>query len=140
VAFTNEQEDVLWERWRQGEPSRLITRALRTNPSAVRALLANHGGVRPPGRRRSDRHLTAAEREEVSRGIATGLSSRAIAARIGRSPSTVSREIARNGGRNRYRATDADRAGWERARRPKLSRLTSHPALRAVVPERLEQD
>jgi len=110
VAFTNEQEDELWERWRQGEPSPLIARALRTNLSAVRALLAKHGGVRPPARRRSARHFTAAEREEVSRGIAAGLSSSAIAARIGRSSSTVSREIARNGGRNRYRATDADRA------------------------------
>jgi IS30 family transposase len=81
-----------------------------------------------------------AEREEVSRGITAGLSSRAIAARIGRSASTVSREIARNGGRERYRATVADNAAWERARRPKPSRLSSNPALLAVVRERLEED
>ena len=92
-----------------GEPSSLIARELRTSPWAVRALLAKHSGVRPPSRRRSARHLTVAEREEVSRGIAAGLSSRAIAARIGRSASTVSREIARNGGGERYQATVADR-------------------------------
>ncbi len=140
MAFTSEQEDGLWHRWRRGEPSRLIARELRTSPWAVRALLAKHGGVRPPSRRRSARHLTVAEREEVSRGIAAGLSSRAIAARIGRSASTVSREIARNGGRERYRATVADNAAWERARRPKPSRLSSNPTLLAVVRERLEED
>ena len=113
---------------------------MRTNPSAVRALLTKQGGSvhRPvdavPG------HLTAAEREEVSRGIAARLSSRAIAARIGHSPPTASREIARNGGRRRYRATIADDAAWERARRPKPSRLARCPELRRLVRERLEQD
>ena len=95
MGFTTEQEDELWIRWRRGESSRLIGRALRCHPSSVRAFLARSGGVRPTPRRRSVRHLTATEREEVSRGIAAGLSARAIAALIGRSASTVSREIAR---------------------------------------------
>jgi Helix-turn-helix domain len=89
---------------KRGESSRLIGRALRCHPSSVRAFLARSGGVRPTPRRRSVRHLTATEREEVSRGIAAGLSARAIAALIGRSASTVSREIARSGGRDAYRA------------------------------------
>ncbi|MGH2584940.1 MAG: IS30 family transposase [Dehalococcoidia bacterium] len=139
-GLSSAQENELWERWGSGEPSRLIARALRTNPSAVRAVLARHGGVRPPVRRRSARHLSVQEREEVTRGIAAGLSARAIAARIGRSPSTVSREIARNGGRARYRAASADAAASERARRPKVSRLASNPELLRLVRERLELD
>jgi len=140
VGFTSEQEDVLWELWAKGEPSRLIARSLRSNPSAVRAHLAKHGGVRPPARRRSGRHLTVEQREEITRGIAAGLSSRAIARSIGCAPSTVSREIARNGGRDAYRATVADRAAWERARRPKASRLESRPALLRIVRARLALD
>ena len=140
MAFTSEQEIELWGRWRRGESSRLIARALGTNPSAVRAHLARHGGVRPLARRRSARHLSVEEREEVTRGIAAGLPSRAIAARIGRSPSTVSREIARNGGRSRYRAAPAEMAAWDRARRPKPSRLASCADLLQLVRERLELD
>jgi IS30 family transposase len=75
-----------------------------------------------------------------SRGIAAGLSARAIAALLGRPPSTVSREISRNGGRDAYRAAAADLAAWDRARRPKVSRLASHPELLHVVREKLELD
>jgi IS30 family transposase len=83
VLFTSAQEDVLWERWMRGESSRLIARILRSTPHAVRALLAQHGGVRPLTRARGKQQLTVAEREEISRGIAAELSSRAIAAIIG---------------------------------------------------------
>jgi len=138
VGFTTEQEDELWIRWRRSESSRLIGRALRCHPSSVRAFLARSGGVRPTPRRRSVRHLTATEREEVSRGIAAALSARAIAALIGRSASTVSREIARHGGRDAYRAAAA--AAWDRGRHPKPSRLASSPALLADVRGRLEED
>jgi len=138
VGFTTEQEDELWIRWRRGESSRLIGRALRCHPLSVRAFLARSGGVRPTPRRRSVRHLTATEREEVSPGIAAGLLARAIAALIGRSASTVSREIAHNGGRDGYRAAEA--AAWDRGRCPKPSRLASNPALLADVRGRLEED
>lgn len=138
--FISELEDELWERWARGESSRLIARRLRSTPHAVRAVLAQHGGVRPRTRARGKQHLTVADREEISRGIAAGFSSRAIAAILGRSPSTVSREIARNGGRRRYRAAPADAATWERARRPKPSRLAASPALLAAVRDRLERD
>ncbi len=76
MGFTAEQEDELWEMWRRGDSSRLIGRTLRRQPSSVRAVLARSGGARPAPRRRSDRHLSTAEREEVSRGIAAGLSAR----------------------------------------------------------------
>ena len=138
--FTDEQENELWVRWKDGESSRLIARSLRTSAATVRSYLAVHGGVRPSARRRSGRHLTITEREEISRGIAAGLSGRAIAAQLGRPASTVSREINRNGGRVGYRAALADSAAWERARRPKLSRLASHAELLALVRGRLELD
>jgi IS30 family transposase len=140
VAFSAEQEHVLWERWREGDSSRLIARTIGAGPDSVRRFLARSGGVRPAARRRSPRHLSAGDREEISRGIAAGLSARAIASRVGRSPSTVSREIARNGGRTAYRAGAADQAAWERARRPRPSRLASSPALLALVRDRLEED
>lgn len=141
MVFASELEDELWERWAWGESSRLIARRLRSTPHAVRTVLARHGGVRPPPRARGKQQLTATEREEISRGIAAGLSSRAIAAILGRSPSTASREITRNGGgRLRYRAAVADAATWERARRPKTSRLATSPELLAAVRDRLERD
>ncbi|WP_414693680.1 MULTISPECIES: transposase [unclassified Plantibacter] len=140
VGYTSEQESEPWERWSRGEPSRLIARALRTGPAAVRGFLARHGGIRPPERHQSDRHLSGLEREEISRGIAAGSSNRAIAAVLGRSASTVSREITGNGGRDRYRATSADEAAWTRARRPKPSLLESNFELLAVVRDDLEPD
>lgn len=108
MGFSAEQEQVLWERWREGDSSRLIARTIGAGPDSVRRFLARSGGVRPAVRRRSPRHLSAGDREEISRSIAAGLSARAIASRVGRSPSTVSREIARNGGRTAYRAGSAD--------------------------------
>lgn len=133
AGFTAEQEDELWAMWRWGDSSRLIGRALRCQPSSVRAFLARSGGVWPATRRRSDRHLSATEREEVSRGIAAGLSARAIAKLLTRSPSTISREIARNGGGAQYRAGTADSAAVQRARRPKPTRLATNGALLADV-------
>ena len=140
MVFTVEQEGEVWDRWRRGEPGRLIGRALRVHPSTVHGLLALHGGVRPPVRRRRARHLSAGEREEVSRGIAAGLSARMIAGLLGRSASTVSREIVRNGGRGDYRGAVAEAAAWDRGRRPKVSVLASNPTLLAEVRKQLEAD
>jgi IS30 family transposase len=140
VVFSNTEEDELWKRWREGDSVRLIARSLGCSPARVNAHLGRTGGVRPPFRRRAAVHLTVVEREEVSRGIAAGLSARAIAARLGRSPSTVSREIRRNGGRARYRAAAADAAAVDRARRPKPTRLGSAPVLLAAVRSKLALD
>ncbi|MGX4688238.1 transposase [Streptomyces sp. JNUCC 63] len=103
----------------------------------VRRFLHQSGGLRMVPRQRSGRHLTGGEREEISRGIAAGESARQMARRLGRSPSTVSREIARNGGRDRYRAASADAAAYERGRRPKPAKLAQWPALRALVGAKL---
>jgi len=103
----------------------------------VRDLIAASGGIAPRPRRRSSRVLSRAEREEISRGIAAGASMRAIAASLGRSPSTVSREIARHGGRAAYRANAADQAAWVNARRPKPCRLATNRRLQRTVTQKL---
>ena len=97
------------------------------------------GWVRPQPRGRSPRHLSLLEREEISRGVAAGVSLRMVAARLGRAPSTITRELARNGARSGYRAHRADRAALRRGRRPKPSKLAENPELRGVVEEKLEE-
>jgi DNA-binding CsgD family transcriptional regulator len=131
-----EQSEV-WARWRQGESLRLIARRLGKRGPSVRAFVLQSGGVQQHPPRRPPRCLGMAEREEISRGVAAGQSCRHIAARLGRAPSTVSRELARNRGRGRYRAQAADAAAFRRAQRPKPAKLLLEPRLRAVVEAKL---
>ena len=136
--FTAKQRAELWERWKSGQCVADIARALeRRNKSGVYRVLALKGGIAPLPRRRAQRALRLAEREEISRGIASGRSLRQIAQGLGRSPSTVSREIRRNGGLSAYRASWADRRAWERALRPKPCRLAYHAELRWSIAQKL---
>ena len=128
----------LWKRWRAGESVSDIARALEKNVGSIFGVLRLRGGIGPPQRKRSQCALTRGDREEISHGLAAGLSQRQIAARIGRSPSTVSREIDRNGGEARYRADDADEKAWDRAKRPKKCLLATNRKLRAVVAKKLQ--
>jgi IS30 family transposase len=130
----------LWDRWKRGESVSEIGRALDRARATIHATIRQQGGVVPAERRRSRLALTVCEREEISRGVAAGESARRVAARLGRSPSTVTREIARHGGRRRYRAGEADRRAWERARRPQVCKLARDPALSRLVAARLEED
>ncbi len=130
----------LWERWRSGEPISDIARALRKAPGSIHGMVEATGGFSPPQRRRRSDALTPAEREEISRGLATGDSLRAIARRLGRSASTVCREVERPGGRVRYRAAEAEERSWERARRPKRCLLAINDGLREVVAEKLKEN
>jgi Helix-turn-helix domain len=125
------------ERWRRGESLRLIARQMGKRGPSVRAFVLQTGGVQRHPPRRAVRCLSMAEREEISRGVAAGEPCRQIAARLGRAPSTVSRELARNGGPGRYRAQAADAAAFRRAQRPKPARLVTELRLRAVVEEKL---
>jgi IS30 family transposase len=135
------QERVeLWRRWKEGQSLSDIGRALGKAPGSVHGFLSAKGGIAPAVRRRDDRTLTGREREEISRGVCAGESLRSIASSLGRSPSTVSREVARNGGRRRYRAADADGRAWERGRRPKACKLADRPRLRRLVAEKLQLD
>ena len=130
----------LWERWKRGEGLHAIGLALGRGHTSIAAHIRPSGGIRPPVRRRSARALSLAEREEISRGIASGRSMREIARGMRRSPSTVSREIARNGGIGRYRAEAADSQAWRRALRPKPCKLALHPRLRQAVARKLQLD
>ena len=135
--FTETERVEVWERRQAGEGNRSIGRRLGRSAGSIRAFVESTGGVRPEVRRRSPRHLSLIEREEISRGIAAGEPMCAIADRLGRSPSTISRELARNGGRAGYRAHRADRTAWQRSRRPQPCKLATNETLRQMVEEKL---
>ena len=140
VGFTAAQKAELWERWQKGEGLKSIGRAFGKSSSSIYSHLSPYGGIRPPPRRRSRLALTLSDREEISRGIVAEQSIRSIAAPLGRSPSTVSREIARNGGHKRYRAAAADKRAWAEALRPKACKRVRYPRLRHAVARKLRQN
>src|ERR1035437_1658240 len=130
----------IWQRWKQGQSFTAIGRAIDRLPGAVFHVVRARDGIPPAPRCRSSRALTVTEREEISRGLATGVSCRQMGVRLGRATSTVSREVDRHGGRRWYRAAVADANTWDRALRPQRCRLVQHPALCAPVAEKLEAD
>src|SRR5476649_1777508 len=136
-GFTAAEKTELWDRWQRGESLKAIGRAFGKPSSSIYFQLAPHGGIRPSPRQRSGLALTLSEREEISRGIAAHQSARSMARLLGRSASTVSREISRNGGYDRYRAALADETAWVRARRPKRCKLARSPGLRRAVASKL---
>lgn len=137
-GMSPQEKAELWKRWKQGESLSDIARALSKGGGSIFGVLRLRGGIAPVPCKRSRLALTRADREEISRGIAAGQSIRAIAHRIKRSPSTVSREISRNGGDIRYRADDADERAWGKAKRPKKCRLAVNGKLRFIVASKLK--
>jgi|SRR6185436_13402836 len=131
------ERNELWARWRQGESLTDIAQALQRSVGRVQTIVAAEGGIAPAPRRRSRLALTPTEREEISRGLATGASARALARHLRRAPSSISREIRRHGGRQQYRARTADRRAWARSRRPKVCRLATESRLRRAVAAKL---
>jgi IS30 family transposase len=131
------QKKDLWERWKRGQSLSDIARALAKQRGSIHSVLASTGGIAPSIRRRSRLALSLSEREEISRGLAGGQSMREIASSLQRAPSTVSREIGRHRGRESYRAADADRRAWDRARRPKPCRLAVRRRLQKIVARKL---
>ena len=138
IYFTSEQKSEIWDRWQRSESMSSIGRGFDRNSSSIYPLLSRTGGIRPPVRKRSRLALTLVEREEISRGLESRLSLRSIALRLRRSPSTVSREVKRNGGRDKYRAVWSDQAAWDRAHRPKLCKLACNGSLRWTVSRNLQ--
>jgi IS30 family transposase len=138
IYYTETDKSLMWDRWQKGESLNSIARLFGRHHSAIQGILARTGGIRPPVRQRSRLALCLAEREEISRGVVAGLSLRSIASSLGRAPSTVSREINRNGGRRRYRANNADQAAWDRAHRAKTCKLVQNRALARIVAEKLQ--
>ena len=137
IYFTEKQKAEIWDRWQRGESMSSIGRLFDRNSSSIYPLLARTGGIRPPERRRSRLAMTLAEREEISRGLKAKLSFRSIARQLRRAPSTISREVRRNGGRRVYRAASADLAAWDRAKRPKPCKLAGQPQLCQTIAEKL---
>ena len=136
--FTQADKTLMWDRWQKGESLNAIARLLGTSHSAISGVLSKTGGVRPADRQRSRIAMTLADREEISRGVAAGQSLRTIAKRLCRAPSTISREVNRNGGRQPDRANKAEQAAWDRAHRPKTCKLAKNPALALIVAEKLQ--
>jgi IS30 family transposase len=134
------QRADMWNCWKAGQSLHAIGQALGKDHVVVQLLLARHGGIAPAARRRSRRVLTLAEREDISRGIASGCSMRVMARRLRRACSTVSREVARHGGRAQYRANQADQQARELALRPKACLLATHSKLQEIVASKLMQD
>src|SRR5260221_9402109 len=139
-GFTAAEKTELWDRWQRGESLKAIGRAFGKESSSIYFLVAPHGGIRPAERRRSRLALTLAEREVISRGVTVHQSARSIARLLGRSPSTVSREMSRNGGYDRYRATLADENAWARSLRPKCCKQATNHRLRRAAAGRLTYD
>ena len=138
IIYTAEQRALMWDRYQQGDSLADIARLFDRHHPSIERIIAETGGIRPPARKRPSRCLSLSEREEISRGIVADESIREIASRLSRSPSTISREINRNGGYHHYRASQADKATWERAKRPKRCKLTCNRALSMVVARKLK--
>ena len=138
INYTPEQKTEMWDRWQQGESLNAIGRAFDRPSSSIFGQLSPTGGIRPAPRKRSGIALSLSEREEISRGIACDQSMREIASLLGRAPSTISREIKRNGGYYDYRATKADQTAWDRAHRPKPCKLACYPKLRRIVATKIK--
>jgi IS30 family transposase len=139
-GLSTEQRAELWERWKDGQSLSDIGRALGKPPGSVHGFLAASGGIAPPARHRSVLALTGREREEISRQLCAGSSVRLIAGLLERAPSTVSREIRRNGSRDAYRAGFADSRAWAQAKRPKPCKLRQHRHLQRAVAQKLKLD
>jgi IS30 family transposase len=138
--FTEDERAAVWRAWKQGRSLVEIGRMLDRWPSAILQVLRRHGGLAPRQRCRSVRVLQVAEREEISRCLAADMTMGAIARKLGRATSTISREIGRNGGKDIYRATQADKRAWDRARRPQECVLARRPQLRDWVARHLERN
>ena len=139
-GLSAKQKKDLWLRWKDGQSLTEIGRAIGKHPGSVHGVLSSNGGIVPRTRTRCAHSLTLEHREEISRGLMAGDSIRQLARQLGRSPSTISREIARNGGRLAYRAASSDARAWERTLRPKQCVLAGNSSLRRIVAQKLQDD
>jgi IS30 family transposase len=139
IYYSAVQRSEIWDRWQAGEPMSSIGRRFDRESSSVFSVISPTGGIRPPARQRAREALSLFEREKISRGLSTQCSLRLIARQLGRSASTISREVSRNGGLERYRASRSDQAAWDRALRPKLCKLACRPFLSRTVSIKLRQ-
>jgi IS30 family transposase len=138
INYSEAQKSLMWDRWQKGESLHAIAQLFDRSHGSIAGILSRAGGIRPKPRTRSRLSLTLSERENISRGIAADLSIRAIAEQLDRSPSTVSREINRNGGYYNYSAVLAEQAAWDRAQRPKRCKLACNKPLSRIIAKKLQ--
>ncbi|OUS27653.1 IS30 family transposase [Gammaproteobacteria bacterium 45_16_T64] len=136
--YTQEERDLVFDLWKQGAGFSDIAKILDSKPGSIFTILRDHGGIKPDQRIRAASHLTIEEREEIRAGLSAKMSIRAIARKLNRSPSTISREVNRNRGRRWYKAVDADRRAWRQAKRPKPCALANNPRLKKLIVEKLQ--
>ncbi len=139
IYYSASQRAEIWDRWQRGESMSSIGRRFDRQSSSVFSVISPRGGIRPADRTRGRQALSLSEREEISRGLSVRRSLRVIARQLGRAPSTISREVRRNGGSAAYRAAASDQATWDRALRPKPCKLACCPALRRTVSMKLRR-
>ncbi|WP_096087877.1 IS30 family transposase [Agaribacterium haliotis] len=135
--FTQDERELVFDLWKQGSGFSDIARVLDSKPGSIFSILRDHGGIKPVTRKRNSLHLSLEEREEIRAGLSAKLSIREIAKRLGRAPSTISREVNRNRGRRWYKAVYADSRAWREARRPKSGALAVNSKLRKIVIDKL---
>jgi len=138
IYYTETQKALMWDRWQKGDSLQQIAQLFDRHHPSIERILAESGGIRPAQRHRSRLALTLPEREEISRAVVAGQSIRSIATSLGRAPSTISREIKRNGDQECYRASQADQAAWDRTRRPKTCKLVENRTLAHIVAGKLQ--
>jgi IS30 family transposase len=138
IYYSAQQRALIWEHYQKGTSLNDIARLFDRHHSSVSRIIAESGGFQPKDRRRANTHLTLEEREDISRGISANLSVREIANKRQRSPSTICREVNRNGGYDRYRAVNAEKAAWDKAKRPKTCKLALHKNLALLVARKLK--
>ena len=139
IYYSDAQKAQMWDRWQKGDSLHDIAKLFDRGHSSIQRILRETGGIRPRERKRSSLSLTLSEREVISRGLSMQLPLRAIASQLGRSPSTISREISRNGGYACYRASVAEEAAWQRALRPKACKLAGRPDLVREIARKLHR-
>lgn len=137
-TFTQAEKELVFNLWKQGTGYSDIGKVLDAAPGTVFTALRQTGGIKPQPRKRNAKHLTLAEREEIRVALSAKMSLRAIARMLNRSPSTISREIARNRGRRYYKAVDADNRAKRMAKRPKLGSIELNPELKKIIIAKLE--
>jgi len=139
-GLSSKQKQELWSRWKNGQSLTEIGLALGKHAGSIHGVLSSHGGIMPRLRTRCAHSLTLAEREHISRGLMANISMRRLAEQLSRSPSTISREIARNGGVGTYRAVISEERAWDRSQRPKDCVLAVNNRLQKVVASKLQED
>ena len=135
--YTDQQKSEMWDQWQRGDSMGSIGRHFNRASGSIFPHLARTGGIRPVARRRSRCALSLIEREEISRALVTKQSFRSIAQNLNRSPSTISREVRRNGGRQAYRAAHSDQQAWDCATRAKLCKLSFNDPLCQLIARKL---